>query len=99
VSAKKPPPWWKTYPREYWTEAERVAAIKDGWRPPGAERQSVLEEQRMRVNQHLPWAPPLFTGAGMESAERYEERQRRRRVDALLKKHDIGQSSAPWWRI
>ena len=46
----------------------------------------------------LPPPAPLFTGAGMERPEHYEARQRRQRVDAILKKHDIGRSS-PWWRI
>ena len=47
----------------------------------------------------LPPPAPLFTGAGMERPEHYEERQRRRRVDAILKKHGIGQKPGPWWRI
>jgi len=48
-------------------------------------------------NQLPPPAPP-FTGAGMERPERYEERQRRLRVDVLVKKHGIGQLRS-WWRI
>ena len=46
----------------------------------------------------LPPPAPLFTGVGMERPEHYEERQRRRRVDAILKKHG-GQKPGPWWRI
>ena len=98
MTVRKPPPWWVTYPRRYWTEAERVAAIKDGWRPPAAERrQSVLEEQRVRINQQLPQAPPLFTGP-MESTEDYERRQRQQRVARLLAKHGMGERLS-WWRL
>lgn len=87
-------------PQEVLAAAERAAAIKAGWNPSAAEtRQNVLEEQRIRVSKHLPAAAPLFTGPGPERPERYKERQRRRRVDAILRKHGIGQRPGPWWRI
>jgi hypothetical protein len=94
------PPWWATYPQRYWTPAERAAAIREGWKPPAEERRrDVLEEQRVRVNQHLPWAAPMFTGPAPETREHYEARQRQQRVDKILKKYGIGQPRGPWWRV
>ena len=97
----KPPPWWKTYPRQYWTAAERAAAIKDGWKPSAAEtRQNVFEEQRIRVSKHLPQPAPLFTGQAPERVEDYERRQRQQRAARLLAKHGIGQRPGPLgWRV
>ena len=30
----KPRPWWQTYPERLWTQADRRAAISEGWAPP-----------------------------------------------------------------
>ena len=56
-------------------------------RPVLAKRPSAVGADRWM--RHMPVAPPLF--GGLQSPERYEERQRRGRVDAILKKYDIGQ--------
>ena len=49
---------------------------------------------------HMPVAPPMFTGPGPESVERHEEGERRRRVDAILKKYGSGKQTGPiGWRL
>lgn len=48
---------------------------------------------------HLPVAPMMFGGPGPETREAYEERQRRRHLDALCKKHGIGQPRDLWRRV
>ena len=59
----------------------------------------VVVFQAPRVAAHPPQPPPLFTGPGPESRERYEARQRQQRVDKILKKHGISQPRGPWWRV
>ena len=48
----------------------------------------------------LPVAPMIFGGLGPETREHYEERQRRRRVNAILSKLDSRRRTGPvGWRV
>ena len=83
-------PWWETWPRGLWTELDRRAALKAGWKPPASEdRARIIEEQEMRAREMVR-APPELTFPAVAPPERQEAERRRRRVDRLLAKHGIG---------
>ena len=88
-------PRWETWRREYWTELDRRAALKAGWRPPASEdRASILEEQEMRAREMVTPPPELTVPAIVPSA-RKEAQARRRRVDKILK--DLGAMPTQLW--
>ena len=88
-------PWWQTWPREYWTELDRRAALKAGWRPPASEdRARIIEEQEARARAMVTPPSPLNFPA-ITPPERQEAQARRRRVDKVLK--DIGVKPTQLW--
>ena len=90
----KPRPWYETYPRKYWTAAERAAALKEGWKPSAAE--SMYEH---RQSQQLPVQPMIF-GAAVERPEHKKQRERRLRLVKLMAKHSLDDKHRPLgWRI
>lgn len=87
---KDPGDWRRVY--------ERFGAETAGRPPAGAALPPSPATEGWK--RQLPVAPMIFGGPGPERLEHYEERQRWRRVDAILKKHDIGQRpGALGWRM
>ena len=88
----------ETWPREYWTELDRRAALESGWRPPASEDHArIFEEQEARARAMVTPPSPLNFPA-VVPPERQEAEARRRRVHRLLAKHGIGGPLLLWKR-
>lgn len=80
-------------PRDWEAVAAAEGREAAGLPPPGA------RTDLNRVPSNQPHQPMIF-GAAVEPPERYEERQRRRRLARLMAKHGLDERRGPLeWRI
>jgi hypothetical protein len=83
-------PWWKDYPRRYWSEVDWQRWERDG--KPRVPRDEVLEKQGQPINPTLPLAPAaqtLSSGFRLHPRKSTAQDARGKSIDALLEKLGI----------